>query len=413
MTSRDRIKAAWSGQRSDHVPLTTWCFGLPAPDGLRWETNGRPVNHWYSLRLEHIHTLPEPWTLEDDFRRVLAWQSLGVDDILDVSVPWSVDASVTWEDSCVPAGEIDRYPVLVREYHTPSGSLRHEVRQTGEDPGLGWVVQPESVPLFEDYNIPRAVRHAVSRPEDVPIIRHLFQAPDAAAHDWFTERMTAVRAFADAHGVAVQAWAGFGMDGIVWLTGAEGAVMLAIDHPAAFGQLVDIVAEADVGRAELAAATPGVDMVVERGWYSSTDFWSPRLFDRFVYPQVERIAEVVHKHGKKFGYTMTTGVERLGPRLADAGVDVLYFVDPVQDGLPLESARDLLGDRMTMVGGTNALTLASGDVERIRNEVQHAVRALGPTNRFILQPTDAVFPDTPWHGIHTMIDAWMGVRELV
>ena len=364
------------------------------------------------MRMEHLHTISTPWTLRDDFRRVQAWQSLGIDDVLDVSVPWSAVPEVSFTDSVVPAGESDAYAIMVREYTTPSGLLRHAVRRTDPEPP-GWPVQPDCVPLIEDFNIPRAVEHAVSSPADVRPVAHLFAPPDAEAQRWFSDRMRAVGPWAREHGVPVQAWAVFGMDGVVWLTGTEGAIMMALDEPEAFGRLVDIIAATDYARAGLALSSPDVDIVVQRGWYSSTDFWSPRLFDRFVYPQVERIAEVVHKHGKKFGYTMTTGVERLGPRLADAGVDVLYFVDPVQDGLPLESARDLLGDRMTMVGGTNALTLASGDVERIRNEVQHAVRALGPTNRFILQPTDAVFPDTPWHGIHTMIDAWMGVRELV
>ena len=406
MTSRDRLLAAWNGQPADRVPLCAWCFGVQPPEHLRWQRDGGGRRYWYSLRLEHIHTLPQPWDLEDDFRRALAWRSLGVDDVLDVSVPWSADADVTWQDSLAPAGEMDPSPVLIRDYQTPSGSLRHAVRQTGEDPGPGWVIQPDHVPLFEDYNIPRGVKHAVAGPADVPMIRHLYTAPDENARKWFHERMALVKAFADEHGVAVQAWSGFGMDGVVWLTGAEGAIMLAMDYPSAFGDFIETVFHADLARTELAAATPGVDMVVARGWYSSTDFWSPRLFERFVYPYVERLAAAAHQRGTLFGYTMTTGVERLGPRLADAGVDVLYYVDPVQDALPLEKARDLLGDRMTLAGGTNALTLSSGDPQRIRAEIQRAVQLLGPTNRFVLQPTDALFPDTPWEGIEAMIEAW-------
>jgi hypothetical protein len=355
------------------------------------------------MRMEHIHTLSEPWSLEDDFQRVLAWQSLGVDDILDVSVPWSTDPAVRWTDS-TEGGPEDT--VLVREYRTPSGGLTHKVRQTGEDPGAGWVIQPDHVPLIEDFNIPRAVRHAVTRAKDVPVIGHLFKAPDAEARGWFADRMKALRPFAEEHGVPVQAWSAFGMDGIVWLTGAEGAVMMALDDPEAFGQLARIVYEADYGRTELAASTPGVDAIVQRGWYSSTDFWSPRLFDQFVFPHLEALASLVHDHGKTFAYVMTTGVETLGPRLADAGVDVLYFVDPVQDRLSLERARQLLGDRMTLVGGTNALTLASGDPALVHDEVCRAMEALAPTNRFILQPVDALFPDTPWEGVEQMIAAW-------
>jgi uroporphyrinogen-III decarboxylase len=61
---------------------------------------------------------------------------------------------------------------------------------------------------------------------------------------------------------------------------------------------------------------------------------------------------------------------------------------------------------MTLAGGTNALSLASGDARRIRDEVRRAIEVLGPTRRFILHPVDAIFPDTPWTGVETMIEAW-------
>ena len=102
---------------------------------------------------------------------------------------------------------------------------------------------------------------------------------------------------------------------------------------------------------------------------------------------------------------MTTGVETLGPLLADAGVDLLFFVDPVQDRIPLTKARELFGNRMTMVGGINSISLAS-DIEKIRHDVKEAIDILGPTNRFILHPVDAIFPDTPWKGVEAMIKAW-------
>ena len=84
---------------------------------------------------------------------------------------------------------------------------------------------------------------------------------------------------------------------------------------------------------------------------------------------------------KEFGYVMTTGVERLGSRLADAGVDVLYFVDPVLDRISLEKAGELFGDRMTMVGGLNALGLASGEPRR-----GSATDMRGPS-RSLVRPT--------------------------
>jgi len=185
---------------------------------------------------------------------------------------------------------------------------------------------------------------------------------------------------------------------------------LALDAPRAFAQLMEIIAQTDYARTELAATTDGVDMVCQRGWYSSTDFWSPTLFDQYVYPHLVALVSLAHKHGKKFSYTVTTGVETLGPRIADAGVDLLSFVDPVLDRISLERARGLFGDRMTVAGGTNALSLASRDPKRIGDEVKRALEILGPTNRFILQPTDALFPDTPQESVEQMIEAWKSHR---
>jgi uroporphyrinogen-III decarboxylase len=356
--------------------------------------------------MEHIHSLPQPWGLQDDFNRVLAWRSLGVDDVLDVSVPWSVDPEVTWEDTTIPAGDGRDSPVAVREYVTPSGKLRHAVGQTGETQGDGWVIQPDTVSLFEDLNIPRAVEHAVSSPGDVSKIRNLFAPPNVETRKWFERRMERVRPFAEEHQVPVQAWAAFGMDAAVWLAGTEGAVMMALDAPDAFAGLLDIISETDAARVELAAADPGVDMVVQRGWYSGTDFWSPKLLDTHLFPRIAELARLTHRHGKRYGYVVTTGVDLLGPRLADVGVDVLYFVDPVQDRLPLARARELAEAGMCVVGGTNAISLASGDDQRIRDEARQAMDALGPTHRFILHPVDALFPDTPWPSVEKLVAAW-------
>lgn len=412
MTSRERLLAVLEGRAPDHVPLTTWSFGFRAPPGLAWEAAGQRLPYWYSLRLEHLHTLPYAWTVDDECRRALAWRSLGVDDVLEISVPWSQAPEVETRDRVLAAGAAGgdpRYPVMEREYRTPAGVLRHGVRRTDPEPP-GWPSQPAFVPLIEDYNIPRAVQHLITRPEDVPPLRYLFAPPTEAQAQWLRERLTAMRPFAAREGFLVQAWTAFGMDAVVWFMGAEGAVLMSMDAPQAFAQLIESIAETDLARTELAAQTPGIDLVCQRGWYSSTDFWSPALFDQFVFPQVQRLAATAHRYGRKFAYVMTTGVERLGPRLADAGVDVLYFVDPIQDHVTLAQARDVLGGRMTLVGGTNAISLASGSRERIRREVHGAIETLGPTNRFILHPVDALFPDTPWSGVELLLEAWRECR---
>ena len=410
MDSRERLLTAIDGGRPDHVPLMCRVFGFAAPPALRWSNDGRPVPFWYTGRLEHIHTLPQSWDVTHDFNRVDAWLSLGIDDVLEVSSPWSVDPRVAVRDTVEPPTDDCPYPLARRTYDTPDGVLTHEVKQTHEDIAPGWVVQPDTPPLFEDYNIPRAHRPPVAGPDDLPKLRHLLSPPTDDQVDAYRERMTQVRRFADDRRVMVCGWSLFGMDAVVWLCGAENAVMLAMLQPDVFAELVAMVEEFDRMRTDLMLDVGGVDLFVQRGWYSTTDFWSPDLFERFVLPALRRNVEHVHAAGAKFAYVMTTGAAPLLRYLVEADVDVYYWVDPVMGEVDLETVRRELGGKVAIAGGVNApLTLGKGTDEEIRAQVRDAIETLGPAG-FILEPVDSLFPDTPWRAVETMIDAW---KELV
>jgi len=73
MTSKERMITAIKGEEPDRVPLYCWVFGFTAPEHLRWREEGREVLYWYTMRLEHIHTLPEPW----DLSRISKGSSVG------------------------------------------------------------------------------------------------------------------------------------------------------------------------------------------------------------------------------------------------------------------------------------------------------------------------------------------------
>jgi uroporphyrinogen-III decarboxylase len=424
MNSRERLLTAISGEKPDYVPLIFWCFGFPAPPGLGWQRADHDVPFWYTGRLEHIHTFPAPWAFhDDDFERVLAWKKLGVDDVLEVSVPWSVDPAVRVRDGRDAPSGVETYPVIWREYDTPAGTLRHAVRDTQEDVPPGWVIQPPHVALIEDFNIPRGVKHAIAGPEDLPKVRYLLCGPTAEQLADYRARMKQVRAFADREGVLVQGWSGFGMDLVAWLCGVEPAVLAAMTEPGFFQEIVDIVAGFDRMRTEILLDVGGVDVVAQRGWYSSIDFWSPRLFRRFLQPLVTELAAMAHGAGVKFAYTMTMGASVMADPLIAAQVDLLYYVDPVQDKTNLAQVKERFhgilesgggrperSRRVALAGGVNsAVTLGSGTPEQIRAAVHDAVRTLGPDG-YILAPVDAIFPDTPWKSVAAMIAAWKEVR---
>jgi uroporphyrinogen-III decarboxylase len=96
------------------------------------------------------------------------------------------------------------------------------------------------------------------------------------------------------------------------------------------------------------------------------------------------------------------------------GPNRLCFVDPRDPIRPvsLERVRDLLAGRMALAGGVSALSLASGHPARIEEEVRRAAAVLGAAGRFILHPVDALFPDTPWAGVESLIESWKKYRNL-
>ncbi len=413
MNSRERLLTAIRRGRPDHVPLWCPCFGFAPPPHLRWQANGRTVDHWYSMRLEHDHTLPEPWTTEHDFERAKRWLGLGVDDFLEVAPPWSLHPDVRVRDWQEPPTATERYPLICRAYDTPAGTLEHRVRQTGEVQEPGWVVQPDHVALFEDYNVGRATKHAVAGPEDLDKLRYLLQDPTAEQLAGYRERMARVRQFACQAGIAVQGWSAFGMDGVIFLRGVEDAVVAAMTEPEFSQELVDIMSDFDRRRTEVMLDVGGVDVVVQYGWYASTNFWSPSLLRRYLLPPLQRLVSLTHEAGALFAYVMTTGALPLADLLLESGIDVLYFVDPVQDSCDLAQARERFGGRMALAGGVNAgITLNRGTPEEVRQATQSALGTLGSGGGFILAPVDALFPDTPWSNVQAMIEAWREVEGL-
>ena len=102
----------------------------------------------------------------------------------------------------------------------------------------------------------------------------------------------------------------------------------------------------------------------------------------------------------------------MADELLAGNIDLLYYVDPVQDKTDLAVIKDKFRDRLAVAGGiSSAVTLYGGNREEIRHAVHTAVKKLGPTG-LILSPVDALFPDTHWRSVEAMIEAWREVREV-
>ncbi|MHC4561454.1 MAG: uroporphyrinogen decarboxylase family protein [Planctomycetota bacterium] len=384
MTSRQRMLTAMSCRQPDRVPLHFRLFGFVPPEHFAWS---------------------------NDFERVDRWASIGVDDTLTLGISAGTHPDVrtrSWREE--PTAD-EPYPLICTEYDTPAGVLRHIVREAGNEFCSDRPWKPKEVHLFDDYNVPRAKEHAVTGPEDLPKLRYLLTEPSDEQIEQFRRNARRIKNYADQHGVLVTGWGSSGVDAAVWLCGVQGAVLAAVDQPEFFGELLDILHACDVRACEL-LLDAGVDVLVRRGWYEGTHFWSPELYRRFFAPRVRQLADMAHQAGAKFACTMSAGIMPLLETFKDVGLDVLYHVDPVQGEADLPTVKETLGEQVAVLGGINsAVTLGRGSRDEIRQAVFDAVETMAPGGGFILSPVDCLFPDTPWEAVETVVEAWREVCD--
>jgi uroporphyrinogen-III decarboxylase len=390
MNSRERLLTVLRYQEPDHVPLVFNPFGFVPPPHLAWS---------------------------NQFEEAQAWLSIGADAWLDVAPPIRYHPDVTTREwlETIPG---ERWPVMIKEYHTPAGVLRQEVYRT-ED----WVTEEwpqhkagdEELRLLDDYSVARYRRAPIQDEQDVERLKYLFHPLSDEAIAEFREGAYAVARRAEELGVMVTGMGINGGDAACWLCGAQGMIDLALEQPELFDALLDVIYERDRHAIEIMLDTP-VDFILMRGYYQGTTFWSPRLFRRFFLPRIKRLVDIVHQAGRLFGYTMSVGVMPLLDAFVEMGVDANYLLDPIEGGggqrIDLHKVKATWNGKVAVIGGINEpITLERGTREEIRQEVFDAVRILGPGGGLCLSPAEAIQPLTTWESIEILMEAWREVRD--
>jgi hypothetical protein len=292
------------------------------------------------------------------------------------------------------------YPILIKEYVTPAGTLRAEVRQDG---GWRW---GDHVPFLDDYLVGRSNKFIVDGPADLDALRYLLVPPTAQEIEAFKSESAPVLEFAHEHDLLVAGGWGIGADLIGWVFGLHRLPYTVFDDPDFVSELLGIIATWNRIRMEVLLQA-GIDLFIKRAWYENCDNFTPRHYRQFIKPILEADVALAHQYDTKFGFMMTSNCMALLDDVRETGVDAIIGVDPEQ--WDLEETHRKLGGRVFMWGGVNGhLTVEMGKPEDVRAEVRRAIDILGSDGGFILSPVDNVREYTPTSrpNVAALIDEW-------
>jgi len=101
--------------------------------------------------------------------------------------------------------------------------------------------------------------------------------------------------------------------------------------------------------------------------YKNGTYCSPKALDELFAPYYKEIADHVHSYGLPIVFHCCGGMEEALTMIAESGYDALNPMERKAGCDPLKFAKKY-GDRMAFIGGLNAVTLESGDMDRIIRE---------------------------------------------
>ncbi len=382
MSSRERMLTTLNCQEPDHVPCSFMIFGgLKSRCGSYIEFIERQIEMGLDTFVE---LPPRPPEVVNDYYNLHG-------------LPVSYDPCVTVKEWTEDQPD-ENVPIMIKEYYTPAGVLRVEVRQTKD---WRW---GNHVPLFDDYLSPRSRKFLVTQLEDLKALRYLLVSPTKEEIDTFKAESRPILDLARRHDLLVTGGWGVGADIFGWIYGFQNMMYSVYDNPELVGKILDIVSAWNRSRMEVVLNT-GIDLYIKRAWYENCFFWTPDTYREFLYPILKADADLAHEKGAKFGYIITSNCTPLLDMFAKAGVDVLIGVDPAAWNMAMTKKK--LNGKVCLWGGVNGhLTVEQKSPDKVRAEVREAMEVLSPGGGFILSPVDNVRQDSARENTQALIDEW-------
>ncbi len=208
-------------------------------------------------------------------------------------------------------------------------------------------------------------------------------------------------------------WSPFWHDAID-LLGMENMYMKMYDQPelvdAVMEHLVDYYAAVNWRIFDAAAHLIDVFFIGNDLGSQTGPLLSPKLFERFVLPHLERLMDVGHYYGLKVQLHCCGGFAPLIPSLIEAGLDGLHAIQPSCYGMDLRKLKAEFGDKILFNGAIDSHhVLIEGSPETVRTKTREVLDIMSPGGGYVAGAShDTILEETPVENVLAMFDA---VRE--
>ena len=374
MTSRERLLAAARRQEVDYLPCSIYFNNNLEVDG---------------------------YNLKEAKERIRLQADLGGDPVAYLAIsnlPHPEVETRTW----IEEKPDEKHPILYKEYSTPAGKLRYGIYYTPDWP------YGKNIP-WNDHTASHLHEPLIKTPDDAAAFAYIWHPPDQSCLEAVRSANEETYGTAEKYRIAVQGYAGAGLATLLFVMGAENAILFSVDYPEVFQRLAEIDSRTNIERIKLCARA-GADLVKRFGGYEQTNFYNPHIFRTVVLPLLRREVETAHEEGLLIYYRVVTGMEPVLDEIASAGFDCIEGGEPHLSGCSLEMWHDAFaGKRASWTGISTPVLLGRGDTRTVRREVRHCVEVFGRTG-FILGITNSIRKHFRWENVLAMIDEWKKIR---
>ena len=193
---------------------------------------------------------------------------------------------------------------------------------------------------------------------------------------------------------------GMTMNTYTTLRGRGQAMMDLFDRPDFVAAVIDIQVETAIRQAEKLLTT-GIDGLYIGDPASSASLISPQHFEKFCLPAYQKFCCHFANQDVLIYIHVCGNSNPILEMLADTGAHTVEPLDPL-GGVSVADAKRRIGDRVSLMGGLNTLTLANGTLEEVRAEAIQKCREGGP-HGYVLAAGDMVPPTTSLNNLRAMV----------